>query len=199
MRIVPVFGSICRSAARNVPGRRDTRCRRRASASGRRRSSRAILTGVACVDLLGDAADTPARSARSRRGSDRPATPSSSSVVGPTRSPICAVAIAAMPSTSERTFVKLEIQPRGVDRRLARPSPRPARPGCAWMSLSSWLCAIARSFASGVSRCDVALGASELRAAPARAAPRPAPAPPRTAAASISNSTSPFRTTAPSR
>ncbi len=32
------------------------------------------------------------------------------------------------------------------------------------MSLSSWLCAMARSLASGVSRCDVLLGAPELRA-----------------------------------
>ncbi len=35
MRIVPVRGSICRSAARNVPRESDTRCRRRATAAGR--------------------------------------------------------------------------------------------------------------------------------------------------------------------
>ena len=43
-----------------------------------------------------------------------------SSVVGPTRSPICAVAMAAMPSISDVTFVKPTIQLRRLDRGLRR-------------------------------------------------------------------------------
>ena len=43
-----------------------------------------------------------------------------SSVDGPTRSPICAVAIAATPSMSDVTFVKPTLSSRGLDRRLRR-------------------------------------------------------------------------------
>ena len=41
-----------------------------------------------------------------------------SKVEGPTRSPICAVAMPATPSRSDRTFVKLDVQARGLDRGL---------------------------------------------------------------------------------
>ena len=174
---------------------RSTRCRRRAPASAGCRlptalsRCRLLMRLATCryscslkgkYALIGSICDTVV-----------------SSVEGPTRSPICAVAMAATPSMSEVTFVKPTLSCAVSTAAVADwTAACAARLACT--SLSNWPCAMARCSASGRSRCHVALGLAELRLRLARAARAPARARTGPAARRSRTGPAPCEPTAPS-
>ena len=71
--------------------------------------------------------------------------------LGPTRFPICTRAMPAIPLTSDVTFVNSTFSSACSTLAFAARTSACA-PSFAWISVSSWLFAIARASASGVSR-----------------------------------------------